>query len=35
MVLVIGNVWQDLYLYSMCRQIEDDKAKNEIYENRR
>ena len=34
-VLIIENVWQDLYLYSMCRQIEDDKAKNERYEIRR
>lgn len=34
-VLIIENVWQDLYLYSICRQIEDDKAKNERYEYRR
>lgn len=35
MVLIIENVWQDLYLYSMCKQIENDKAKNERYEIRR
>ena len=35
MVLITENVWKDLYLYSVCRQAEDDKAKNERYEIRR